>query len=547
MSKRILVFILVVFISSFKLVYSQAPLRVEIPAKYDADFNLVPVGKDGIVLFNATDEVVKGLTSWDFTRYNTDFKEEETKKIAVPRTLSFDRYYYDSKENMIYVLFTSSSNIRGVSKNKGDLAIVRYNVSDRSIKIFNGEIDEVYTITGFGVNNEIAYIGGYNLLSNGKTCLKQMMCYCGLGIPMFLGVMDYKRHPILYTIDTKNNSSKLLPFEIGGSSRVTNIDNNTNSNLTDVLISNKLDRKNYFSIINEYENLNLKNTIKISTNNEYEIPNGKICTLNKDEKIILGTYSVRKNKSIFSTNKFTDDNNSAGVYFAKIENNQQKFIKFHSFTKFKTFFDFLSDRTKQKTQKKIEKSKAKGIELSYSYKLLVHDIINKGDEYIMVAEAYYPQYHTDCYWTYDSYGHPTQQCYSVFDGWRYTHAIVAGFDKQGELLWDNCFEIQDILSPYLKERVKVMLDGDNITLVYSFGGNINSKTINGNTVVSDKETTKVQTNYANDEVKENFRSDMDFWYDNYFIAYGFEKIKNDNLKGKDRKRTVFYFNKISFE
>jgi regulation of enolase protein 1 (concanavalin A-like superfamily) len=46
-----------------------------------------------------------------------------------------------------------------------------------------------------------------------------------------------------------------------------------------------------------------------------------------------------------------------------------------------------------------------------------------------------------------------------------------------------------------------------------------------------------------DKVKLTTSDNIDFWYNNYFIASGYQKISNDQEGGK---RNVFYLNKVSF-
>ena len=87
--------------------------------------------------------------------------------------------------------------------------------------------------------------------------------------------------------------------------------------------------------------------------------------------------------------------------------------------------------------------------------------------------------------------------------------------------------------------------GDDIILTYSNDGEIASKVIRGNEVIENKDYTPIQTSYNNDKVISDNNSDMEYWYDNYFISYGYQRIKNTSIESKS-KRTVFYFNKISF-
>ena len=68
----------------------------------------------------------------------------------------------------------------------------------------------------------------------------------------------------------------------------------------------------------------------------------------------------------------------------------------------------------------------------------------------------------------------------------------------------------------------------------------NFKVINKNEVVDYKESVEID---AGKKVKANYNSDLEYWYDNYFISYGYQKVKEID----SNKKNVFYFNKIAFQ
>ncbi len=213
---------------------------------------------------------------------------------------------------------------------------------------------------------------------------------------------------------------------------------------------------------------------------------------------------------------------------------------------FKNFSVYLSDADFMKYKRKAEKREKKGKDFSINYKLLVHDIIKQDDQYIFGAEAYFPEYHTVSYMTYDYYGRPVPQYYSVFDGYRYTNALIASFDMNGDILWSNIFDMYKIISFSLKKRVNYFFDDNDIVLSYSEDGQIVSKVINGTQVVGEVDYTEIATSNSNDDINSDKRSEMERWYDNYFIIYGYQSIKNNYLSGK-KNRTVYYVNKIAFQ
>ena len=57
----------------------------------------------------------------------------------------------------------------------------------------------------------------------------------------------------------------------------------------------------------------------------------------------------------------------------------------------------------------------------------------------------------------------------------------------------------------------------------------------------------LNTNNSNDKLKYTIEGDLIHWYENNFITYGFQKIKNDgDSKEVKKKRKVYDINKLSF-
>lgn len=530
------------------------PLRVEIEAKSSSDqYNIVPIGKEGVILFFESDEHEKGKKNWFFTKYNSDFKEVWDKKFPVTSSLDFIRYFYDNSE-VLYVLLAekvnSSAKSPGIEVAR-NYQVLSINILNGSIHSLNGEIPVKFTPTDFKVTDENIFFGGYTRPTNMQVCTRSMLIYATCCLPIFFGGLDFKYQPVLFHVNLKNQKKEMIPLNYPGSAGLVGLGVNSRTGNIDGTIKHRPSKKEFNLFMKEFSpDGKILNNYKLEPKGTNELLTGKILNTGKDEKLIIGTYSSSSEKQSFAMKMqlamygTSADLSSEGLYFSKFTGGKQEFIQYYPFSKFK---NLLSDKNKEK----LKKAEQKGNEASLKYyNLIIHDIIPADDQYIMVAEAYHPEYHTEYRYVYTSKG-GQMQAVRVFDGYRYDYAIIAGFDLKGKMLWDNIFEIADILSFNLKERIKVMGDADMLTLVYSQGGSIKSKVISGGKVVEEKEKTKIETNYSEDKVKANYNSDLDYWYGNYFIAYGYQKIKTDKKeakeKGEKRKRNVFYFNKIAYQ
>jgi hypothetical protein len=267
---------------------------------------------------------------------------------------------------------------------------------------------------------------------------------------------------------------------------------------------------------------------------------------------------------------------SQGIYLTKINDDEITETKFYDFTDFKNFFGFLAPKQRERQEKKVADKKEKGKDLKLSHRMLVHEVIEQDDKYILVAEAFFPEYkyNNNFYspygsafgafspfyssyfnpyrWGYGNWGRysPFSNYYGyrgfgnreIFDGWKYTHGIVAAFDKKGNLLWDNNIELKNIKTQTLKEKVKVKVDGEYITMSYADKGDIFSKTFKNGVVIDELKGKPVSLQKDGDSVRRTSTDDIELWYENFFLATGIQRITNED----EGRRNVFYLNKVSF-
>ncbi|HQH19069.1 MAG TPA: hypothetical protein PKZ43_05900 [Bacteroidales bacterium] len=532
-----LFFLLLPFLS----ISQDKPLRVEIEAKYNSDsYVIIPFGENGVILFSPSNENIdKTNQKWYFTLYDTDFKEVWTKEQAVNKGFRF--MFFDYSDQYLYIYLENKYS----SSSKGNFQILKIDVVNSSISTFNSEISKKSTITGFKVINDVAMLSGHTLPAKGKTIGQTALSFTL--IPLITGINIKRYQPLIYLYDMASKTGKLVENEYPAQAYVDGLTKDTLQSSYLLSIKNFIPRKTNIMHIDEYNISGEKlSTISLTTNNEKrKLNTAKVASLNQNEKVIIGTYNnnTKGNSANPAFSGFSEGSN--GIYVANTNNNIQQNITFYNFSKFKSFYSYLTARRTFKMIKKATKLEAKGKEILYDYKLLVHDIIERDSSYIMIAEAYYPEYHQVHRTTFDIYGRPTTTTEMVFDGYRYTNAIIACFNKKGEILWENSFDMFNILTFNLHERIKVLIDGEDIVLAYNYAGDIASKVIQGNDVIESKEYTKIETSYNNDKVINDYDSDMEYWYGNYFISYGYQRIRNKQMDKS--RRTVFYFNKIAFQ
>lgn len=546
MKRKLIASLLPLFISVFAFAGNNN-LRVEVEVSEGTDFNVIPVDSSGMILLYDKETNLKGKdTEYQIVMYNNEFKEKYRTTFVTDQRRAYEMSYIS--DGHVFVLL-------GRRAKNYEYSVVDIDLNRRTVTEQSGEVPVSLKVEDFKVLGDQAILSGNTLPD--KSFKVKMMCltYCTMGLPMCLqmfGVEFYHFKPIVCAIDMGKGTAKVAPLEQKGHaiSQEITLDEANNQFQTVMLKNYKkkttLELKTFDADLRQVKSIDIKAGTEDKTlQNARALESGK-------EDYIVGTYSkASKTRWGATSTGVVTGLASQGIYFSKFSSDKQKYIKYYPFTEFDSFWESVSDRFAKKIEKKKAKKAKKGkeYEVNVSYNLLMHEPIMMNGEIVVVSEAYYPEYHTETYWTTDANGNQVMRTRQVFDGWRFTHAIIAGFDDKGALQWDHSFRIMDILTMRLKEQVITQVLDDELITIYSHGGFLKSKVIQGSKVLAERDITQIENN-SDGKVKGNWSSDISYWYGNYFISHGFQKIKLTaaEAKKKDvkRRQTTFYFNKIAY-
>jgi len=280
--------------------------------------------------------------------------------------------------------------------------------------------------------------------------------------------------------------------------------------------------------------------LKINSKN-YSIINGKFYEINDKDFVVIGTYGKRKSKY------------SRGLFFTRYINNIQKEIKYIEYSDLNNFFYYLKDKKEKKIKERINKKSISNKKIKLNYNLILDNIIKNESEFLISGESYFEEYNDRGFNStitfYNSYsGNYDLALDPNFAGFNHTHSIIVGFNIDGDLLWDNHIEINDINSIKEKKYTKVNLNynTDNLALIYFHQGVINVKLINKNKNLTEKKSFNIITKNESDVIwdSEKIMEGFEHWHDNFYYAHGIQKIKNSKDSDVKLNRRVFYINKI---
>ncbi len=245
--------------------------------------------------------------------------------------------------------------------------------------------------------------------------------------------------------------------------------------------------------------------------------------------MISGTYA----------NALKNNDISVGLFLMKKANDGSTvFTKFINYLEINNFTSYLSTKKQERIEKRQEKLAESDKEMEMNYLMTPHKILEQNNEFILVGESFYPTYRQECDYYPTGMGAPVMRCYPVFDGFQYTHFFILSFNEQGDILWSNASPLHIEEKPFsVIHYLSVNNKPTGLQTMYSSWDKIYIQDFNPN-----GETNSKEINILNEDEKLLFSASKNVhWYNNAFLSYGNQRIKN---KDEHSKRQVFYMQKI---
>ena len=500
-----------VFILCFSFTHGIAQItqteRFEIPIQNGENYEIIPAGENGLFLYQRVkDQSNANNTVWKVVRLDASFDIQWVKLYALSSDYELvDHYYNDDRGHLLFNNFSS--------KNR-NLELVSWDLSGEIVRIpIRNYIP--FNYFDFTATQDAAVIAGY---------------------------FNYRPVVILYNF--KDRVPRVLPGIFNEKSTIAEIKINGNQTF-DVTLAGKTIDKKYTLFINTFDfNGNLVKKVELDTDRTKSLLFGRTQQMDASAQLVAGVYG-----------RFNSEY-SRGLFVYSLNRFGEQKSKFYNYAELKNFFNYMRAGREKRVRNRIERRKIKGKRIKFNYRFLVHSLIEYEDQYVLLGEAFYPKYRNISGTGGGNFFNPVatvnRGLYSssmVFDGYRYTHAVVLGFNKSGDLLWDNSFEINDIVSFELEQFVHASKSGDNIALLYVYDNQIRSKVIMENDVVEGKELLDVALKYDGDETTEGGTNliGLNKWYGNTFFIYGTQTVRNASGAAVVPKRDVFFINKVEYK
>jgi len=487
-------------------------VRLEFEAAINSDiYQLVPLDHQGFLVFYETSGMAgEGAKNWFFTCFGPDFKEKW--KTNIPVILNAEYQHYIFHDSLVYLTFYNPGKVRSGSEN--------------------------FQVTTFDLVNGVSYETKTTLPPDGKP-----VEFIVAGDKAIVGMNLKNDQAGVFSIILKTGYLNEFTFTWPDQNFIEDLAYDLRNDLIVCLVNNYLSRRQnklYFAALST--ECAFRHDLEIAPVMAGKYLNtGRIVIQDSSRFLILGTYGNVSTKIPSQAEYFGLE--SAGVYSTRVSGNSQEFMNYYNFAEFNNLRAGVSARDFYRLQKKKERESP---EYSMNYELLVHDALIRDSSVIMFMEAFYPEFRTVSDISYDHWGRPVTQSYTVFEGYRFFNALLSAYDADGQLMWDNSLEINSSPTRNLEKKAGYYFDGRPALIFNNDGARISYRICLENTELEPFSKLDLETAEFGDKITAAGKNRMIHWFGYNFLAYGYHTIQNNLLQDKN-ERTVFYINKISLE
>lgn len=482
--------IAMLLVLAFQDADAQVKARVEYPADDEhGDMLMLPIEKQGAAAVYIPKHDRNNEQDFVIDFYDTNLKLKKTEKVKVSPRVDFYRRIY--KDGVQYIILTEK---------RGGCDVVKFDTRTAKANVVKAQNDQKkWTIF-------------HPLVAEGKMVFGSEI---GEG-------RNAEEHVGMINLTTgESRFVKVKPEKV----------RNRDFDLKD------------FAVIDHviYALMSIKNDIYLKRIDMDGNVLETICVAKDNQERLLSASISKAGNGYFMTGTYTTDQKagrSQGIYIAKLGKEGLDFIKFYNYLELNNFTEYMSDRKKAKVERRKAKAEKHDKVLNVNLLMTSHNIMEHNGAYYYVGEAYEPVYRTV---------RSGQMVTSEFVGYEYSHAIIVKFDKQGEKVWDSCFPMHPSRRPYyVKQFVSVGFQNNQVNAIYGDRKMLVSKFFGDADGSVLKERTKevLDTDNEDEDVKKASYTDIEHWYDNNFMVYGYQVVKN---KTNGDRRRVFYINKYSID
>lgn len=494
--------------------------RIEIPFKYaDENFLLELAGDQGLILFRESKERGNKKENWEILVLDINLEEKLSFNIEVDYKYSI--MGYDYSEGNFYLLFKNDHT------SKGDFLLVKASIENGEIINHHIANELIIDVSHLLINDESLVMGGYVNFR-----------------PTFM-VFDYLNDKIEVVPGFFNSKSEVLDFNYDKVHQSYNVLMGQKNALNHNEISLTSFDKNGRILIDE----------RYEFDNNWRALNGRVIIGSNNRVLISGSYAT--NNSFYSQ----------GFYFGSLVPGKDLSMKYIGFTEIDHFFDYMSPKRASRIKSKIKNSQGNNKPFEFKTHVYVHELREDEGGFLVVSELYSPEFKESSSSVAMGYSELSDRSYSDNTGQKYVNrsskltntdgashisyheTVVLGLDENGKLLWDQSIPLDEVETLALEQVSQIYKMKEKGVLLYRKVDSLIYKSFDPKETVLSDSSIVINTFQEFDEIGNHTESQghIQHWYDDIFIVWGYQKINNNQFVQAEKKRNIFFINKLLIE
>jgi hypothetical protein len=489
---RLLLFFIALLVPATLLAQEpQQNVRLELPFEAEnSQLEVLPLPDSSLLVYSRKSDVWLRNPTYAIEKYDAQLELVWSAKLDLKSDYYFIRHFTELP--FTYLIFQAAK--------PEQYMFVRLNIASGTLTQTEYTLDKIELIHEFNVLQ-----GKYFIIANNR----------------------YDQKPSLLYLDPSNPKPVMLPSVYGSESSFSDLLADPAHGRADVVLTESNGRISRLQVKSFNSSGKLLRNYFILQQDNRALLNAEITPGDTLSRMLIGTYGIR------------DLRYAQGFFTAPVVTEPVS-GEFYSFLQLQNFYKYMKPRREERTRKRENARIAEGKDPVNRFRLLLHDLVVTPNGYVLAAEVYFPQYRSNT----SNYLDPRYRGVErAAQGYKRTHAVALGFDKDGILLWDNAFPLSDIVTSELVHSVEVggLPDG-RFVMAYPEGSKVYYR-IMAQDKYTDEETYVDLLPYEEDEkITSSDRVGLVRWYGSHFAAFGYQRVRSP----KASNRSVFYINKISF-
>lgn len=383
---------------------------------------------------------------------------------------------------------------------------------------------------------------------------------------VFMGISEGR--PVIQIFDMDANNVYTVQGIYGKDSKVLQLRKDSELGVIDVLLS-KRDKYKMKQItvltFDEFGNKVREVNIDKTRDSNLELVEGILTPIQNYQQSLIGVYGQRRREAYH------------GIYLTDINEFGEYDIKYYTMEDFPNFYNYLNERQRLRKQREVERSIEREKPITIKPVLSTREIIPTdlgfliyNDHFTATNARYIPRdgvYANHAYrfnpsriymnpmmygGAYGSQLYPGSMNAPLGNTWqtegeyKFASAYFIYLNREGNVIWDNAVNLQNKVTGIPGKFGEVSFDGQRLHYAFLDELNINLSYVNNGEVVFENKSFEIELIDESERIRDTqgYSLNLTWWYSDYFLLTGKQKIRYLNQSGREDTREVFFMTKI---